>query len=63
MHFHDKDALVVFESDGTLQATTPDGTTVAAQVKFADVRFNRRDRTHSEVLLNGHAHAVIIELK
>jgi hypothetical protein len=63
MHFHDKDALAVFESNGTLQSTTPDGKSLVAEVKFADIRFNRRERTHSELLLKGHAHAVIIELK
>ncbi len=63
MHYHDKDALVVFESDGALQSATPDGKTAATNLKFADVRFSRRDRTHSEMLLNGHAHAVIVELK
>jgi len=63
MHFHDKDALAVFESNSTLQSTTPDGKNVVAEVKFADIRFNRRDRTHSELLLKGHARAVIIELK
>jgi hypothetical protein len=53
----------VFESDGVLQSTTPQGEKVVAEIKFADIRFNRRDRTHSEMLLSGHAHAVIIELK
>jgi hypothetical protein len=63
MHFHDKDALAVFESDGVLQSTTPDGKKAVTEVKSADVLFNHRDRTHTEVLLSGHAHAVIIELK
>jgi hypothetical protein len=63
MHFHDKDALAVFESNGALQSTAPDGKTVVTAVKFADVTFNHRDRTHSEMLLSGHAHAIIIELK
>jgi hypothetical protein len=63
MHYHDKDALAVFESDGALQSTTPDGKTAAANIKFGDLRFNLRDRTHSEMLLSGHAHAVIVELK
>jgi hypothetical protein len=63
MHFHDKDALVVFESNGVLQSTTPGGEKVVSEIKFADIRFNRRDRTHSELLLSGQAHAVIIELK
>jgi hypothetical protein len=63
MHFHDKDALAVFESNGVIQSTTLDGKKVATPVKFADVSFNHRDRTHSELLLSGHAQAIIVELK
>jgi len=63
MHFHDKDALVVYEASGALQSTTPDGKQVVNEYKFADIRFNRRDRTHSELIVQGHAHAVIAELK
>ncbi|HME38256.1 MAG TPA: hypothetical protein VKG63_04760 [Steroidobacteraceae bacterium] len=62
MHFHDKDAVAVFEANGALQSTTPEGKSAVSDVKFGDVRFSRRDRTHSEVLLKGHASAVIIEL-
>jgi hypothetical protein len=63
MHFHDKDALVVFEETGALQSTTADGKSTVNENKFGDIRFNRRDRTHTELLLSGHAHAVITELK
>jgi hypothetical protein len=63
MHFHDKDALVVFEATGALQSTTPDGKNVTNAYRFGDVRFNRRDRVHTELLISGHAHAVITELK
>jgi hypothetical protein len=63
MHFHDKDTVVVFEDTGALQSTTPDGKSVVNENKFGDIRFNRRDRTHTELLLRGHAHAVITELK
>jgi hypothetical protein len=63
MHFHDKDALAVFESNGVVQSTTVEGKQVVTEVKFADVSFNRRNRTHSELLLSGHAHAIVIELK
>jgi hypothetical protein len=63
MHFHDKDTVAVSESDGVVQSTTPDGKHTSAELKFADVRFSRRDRTHSEVLISGQAQAVIIELK
>jgi hypothetical protein len=63
MHFHDKDTLVVFEATGTLQSTTPDGKSTVNENKFGDIRFNRRDRTHTELLLRGRGHAVITELK
>jgi hypothetical protein len=63
MHFHDKDTLVVFEATGALQSTTPDGKNVVSENKFGDIRFNRRDRTHTELLVGGHEHAVITELK
>jgi hypothetical protein len=33
------------------------------RVKFGDIRFNRRERTHTELLLRGRGHAVITELK
>jgi hypothetical protein len=63
MHFHDKDALVVFEETGALQSTTADGKSTVNENKFGDIRFNRRDRTHTELLLSGRGHAVITELK
>lgn len=63
MHFHDKDTLVVYEADGALQSTTADGKVTVNENKFGDVRFNRRDRSHTELLVRGKGHAVITELK
>jgi hypothetical protein len=63
MHFHDKDTLVVYEATGALQSTTPDGKATVNENKFADIRFNRRDRSHTELLVRGQGHAVITELK
>lgn len=63
MHFHDKDVVVVFEEDSALKSTTPDGKSVVNENKFGDIRFNRRDRTHTELLVRGAASAVIVELK
>ena len=63
MHFHDKDTLVVYEATGALQSTTPDGKATVNDNKFGDVRFNRRDRSHTELLVRGEGHAVITELK
>jgi hypothetical protein len=63
MHFHDKDALVVFEATGALSSTTPDGKVVVNEYKDGDIRFNKRDRVHSELLSDGQMRAVITELK
>jgi hypothetical protein len=63
MHFHDKDTLVVYEATGALQSTTPDGKATVNDNKFGDIRFNRRDRSHTELLVRGEGHAVITELK
>ncbi len=63
MHFHNKDAVVIFEATGALQSTTPDGQSVVNETRFGEIRFNRGNRTHTELLLRGHARAVIIELK
>jgi hypothetical protein len=63
MHFHDKEALVVFEATGALQSTTADGKSTVSEYRFGDIRFNGRDRTHTEVLVRGNERAVITELK
>jgi len=63
MHFHDKDALVVYEATGALQSTTPDGKKVVSEYEFAQIRFSPRDHSHTELLVRGRGHAIIIELK
>src|ERR1700676_393281 len=63
MHFHDKDAVVVYEATGAIKSTTPDGKSVVSEINFGGVRFNPRGRTHTEILVSGKAHAVITELK
>jgi hypothetical protein len=63
MHFHDKDAVVVFLEDGTLKSTTPDGQATVNSFTRGTVRFNGRDRTHTETLLQGKQRAIITELK
>jgi hypothetical protein len=63
MHFHDKDVVVVYEDDTALTSTTPDGKSVANQYKFGDVRFNRGNRSHYELLVKDSGSAVMTELK
>jgi hypothetical protein len=63
MHFHDKDIVVVFEEDTALKSTTPDGKSVVSENKSGDIRFNRRERIHSELLVRGMGSAVVTELK
>jgi hypothetical protein len=63
MHFHDKDAIVVYLEDGDLKSTTPDGQAVVNPYPAGTVRFNGRNRSHTEVLVRGQQHAIITELK
>jgi hypothetical protein len=63
MHFHDKDAVVVYEDDTTLKSTALDGNSVINHYQAGEVRFNRGDRTHTELLVKATGSAVITELK
>ncbi len=63
MHFHDKDVVVVYEDDTALQSTTPDGKNTLNEYKFGDVRFNRGNRAHTELLIRDAGSAVMTELK
>ena len=63
MHFHDKDALVVYLEDGDLKSTSPLGESVVNSYHFGTIRFNARDRSHTELLVRGKQHAIITELK
>jgi hypothetical protein len=63
MHFHDKDVVVVYEDDTTLKSTTLDGSSVVNHYEPGEVRFNRGDRTHTELLVKDKGSAVIVELK
>ncbi len=49
MHFHDKDVVVVYLEDTALISTTPDGAKKLNEYKAFDIRFNKRDRTHTEL--------------
>jgi len=63
MHFHDKDVVVYYLEDGDLQSTTPSGEKTVNPYKPGMVRFNLRDRTHTETLIRGKQRAIITELK
>ncbi len=63
MHFHDKDVVVLFLKDGDLKSTTPDGKETVNAYKPGTIRFNQRDRVHTETLIRGEQRAIITELK
>ena len=63
MHFHNTDVVVVYQEDTPLDSITPDEKHVLNDYKFADVRFNRGNRIHSENLVGKSGSAVITELK
>ena len=63
MHFHDKDVVVVHLEDGSLKSTTPDGKSVVNDYSYGLTKFNLRNRTHTELLVKGTQHAIMMELK
>jgi hypothetical protein len=63
MHFHDKDVVVTYLADGALKSTAPDGQSTVNEFSVGTVKFNVRDRVHTEMLAKGTGRAVITELK
>lgn len=63
MHFHDKDVVVWFLEEGDLKSTAPDGKETTTPYTADTVKFNQRNRTHSETLIKGKQRALITELK
>jgi hypothetical protein len=63
MHFHDKDVVALLLEDGDLKSTTLDGLTGVNSYTFGTVRFNLRNRTHTETLVRGKQRAIFTELK
>ena len=63
MHFHDKDVVVYYLEDGDLQSTTPGGEKTVNPYKPGMIRFNLRDRSHTETLIRGKQHGIMTELK
>ncbi len=63
MHFHDKEVVVTYLNEGTLQSTTPAGEIVLNPYSFGTVKFNAANRTHTETLVKGSQRAIITEFK
>ncbi len=63
MHFHDKDVVVYYLEDGDLQSTTPSGEKTVNEYRPGMIRFNLRDRSHTETLIRGKQHGIMTELK
>jgi hypothetical protein len=63
MHFHDKDVVVAYRYDAALRSTTPDGASVVNTFTAGEVRFNKANRAHSELLTTPRESAVMAELK
>jgi hypothetical protein len=54
---------VVYREDTAVVSTTPDGKKTLNQYKAFDIRFNKGDRTHTELLDHGAGSAMMMELK
>jgi hypothetical protein len=62
-HFHNKDVVVAYLGDGMLDSVPVDGKSETTHHTSGEIRFNKANRTHYEVLESGHLSAVIVELK
>jgi predicted metal-dependent enzyme (double-stranded beta helix superfamily) len=62
-HFHGKDVVVIYLENGDSQSTTPDGKKTVSSNAFGQVKFNARNRTHSELLVKGAQRVIAVELK
>jgi hypothetical protein len=63
MHFHDKEVVVVYLTESVVRSVTPDGQQTTTDTPAGTVRFNLRNRVHSEEMVRGEARALITELK
>src|ERR1700677_3239252 len=63
MHFHDKDVVVTYLKDGSLKSTALSGEVVVNDYSAGTVKYNARDRTHTETLAKGNQRAIIVEFK
>ena len=63
MHFHDKEVVVVYVETGALKSTTKDGQSTENEFTAGTVRYNQRNRVHTELLTSEKARAIITELK
>jgi hypothetical protein len=63
MHFHDKDVVLVYLEDGSVNSVTPDGKIAVNEVQRGSIRFNAGNRVHYEELVKGKSRAIITELK
>jgi hypothetical protein len=62
-HFHSKDVVVVYLGNAETSSTTPDGKTTLNTVAYGQVKFNPRNRTHSELVVKGTHRVIAVELK
>jgi len=62
MHFHTKDVVVIYFETGEVKSTAIDAKVTINNVEPGMVRFNARNRTHTEELIKGASRAIIVEL-
>jgi hypothetical protein len=63
VHFHDKDAIIVYIEPGTVLNKDLEGREEKSVRAYKDVVFRPRNRVHTEEAISGTPRAMIIELK
>src|SRR5882672_2965448 len=60
MHFHSRDVVTIYTDDGAVTATTPAGETTVNDHFAGEIKFNPRNRAHTETLTRGKVHIVAV---
>lgn len=63
MHFHDKDAVVIFRFEGSINSTTPNGESTVTDDRAGEARFSKAARVHYEELVKGRESVIVVEIK
>lgn len=63
LHFHSKDIVTVYLTNGTIESTTSTGEKASHTFTPGSVRFNPQGRLHTEMLVSGEGRIIAAELK
>jgi len=62
MHYHDKDAVVIYMENGSLKRSTPGGEASLNDISAGEIHYIPRGAKHTELLVRGKQRALMVKL-